>query len=88
MKIVKRHKNNSQHSENFGIWSGKTLADIQMNWHGYQVSFGGLQGNIDHIKIGDNSHDAFIWFDDPQEARVLGQRLIDIADENDRRNKK
>jgi hypothetical protein len=88
MKIIKRHKNRTKHSEHFGIWSGVTLADIQMNWHGYQVSFGGLQDNIDHIKVGDNSHDAFIWFDDIQEARVLGQRLIDIADENDRRNKK
>jgi len=85
MKIVKKHKNRTKHSEDFGIWSGVTLADITMNWCGYQVSFGGLQDQIDHIKVGDNSHDAFLWFDNIAEAKMLGQRLVEIAEEQEKR---
>jgi hypothetical protein len=86
MKIVKRHKSRTKYSEQFGIWSGVTLANIPMGAHDHQTSFGGLQDKINHIKVGDNSNDAFIWFDDMNEARVLGQRLIDIANESDKRN--
>ena len=86
MRIVKRHKSRTKHSEEFGIHSGKTIANVEINWCGSQVSFGGLQGKITHIKVGDTSNDAFLWFDDMEEARTLGQRLVDIANESDKRN--
>jgi hypothetical protein len=81
MKIVKLHKVNSAHSEQFGIWSGKTLANIPVGKTDHQVSHGGLKGQIDHIKVGDGSHEAFLWFDDLQEAYELGGKLIELATE-------
>jgi hypothetical protein len=81
MKIVKSHKNRSAHSESFGIWSGKTLAEIPVGEHDHQVSFGGLQDKIEHIKVGNGSFDAFLWFDNIQEAGEFGQKLVDIAQE-------
>ena len=80
MKIVKKHKNRSAHSEAFGIWSGKTLAEIPVGIHDHQVSAGGLNDQIEYIKVGDGSHNAFLWFDNPEEAREFGQRLIELAD--------
>ena len=85
MKIVKKHKNRSAHSEEFGVWSGKTLADIPVNKHDYQVSFGGLQDRIDHIKVGNNDYDAFLWFTDMQEVKEFGQRLVELAEEAEKR---
>ena len=79
MKIVKAHKNRSAHSEAFGIWSGKTLAEIPVGIHDHQVSHGGLQDRIDHIKVGDGTFEAFLWFDNIQEAGELGQKLVDLA---------
>lgn len=80
MKIVKVHKKRSPHSQVFGVWSGKTLASIPVGIHDHQVTAGGLKDQIDHIKVGDGSHDAFLWFDDPKEAGELGQRLIELAE--------
>jgi len=79
MKIVKAHKNRSAHSESFGIWSGKTLSEIPVGLHDHQVTAGGLSDQIDHIKVGDGSHEAFLWFDNPEEAGEFGQRLIELA---------
>lgn len=81
MKIVKQHKNRSAHSEAFGIWSGKTLAEIPVGIYDYQVTTGGLNDKLDHIKVGNGSFDAFLWFDNIQEAGQFGQRLIEIAEE-------
>ena len=69
MKIVKQHKNRSAHSEQFGIWSGKTLADIPVRKNDYHVTWGGVQDKIHHIKVGNLSHDAFLWFTDMQEVK-------------------
>ena len=85
MKIVKLHKNNSAHSEQFGIWSGKTLAEIPVGKNDYQVSHGGLNNQIDHIKVGDGNHNAFLWFDSMQEVYDFGGRLIELAIEADTR---
>lgn len=85
MKIVKTHKNRSAHSEAFGIWSGKTLAEIPVGIHHHQVTTGGLNDKLDHIKVGNGSFDAFLWFDNIQEAGEFGQRLIEIAEEAKRR---
>lgn len=79
MKIVKQHKNRTKTSEEFGIHSGKTIADIPINVIAAQCSYGGLGGKVDYIKIGDTSHDAFIWFDDLKEVRALGARLVEFA---------
>ena len=79
MKIVKAHKNRSAHSEAFGIWSGKTLTEIPVGKHDYQIAYGGLQDKIDHIKVGNGSYEAFLWFDSVQEAGEFGQKLIDVA---------
>ena len=79
MKIVKSHKNHSAHSESFGIWSGKTLAEIPVGIHDHQVTTGGLADQLDHIKVGNGSFDAFLWFDNIQEAGEFGQKLVDIA---------
>ena len=54
MKIVKQHKNRSVHSEAFGIYSGKTLAEVDAS-----CSHGGTMDQIQYIKIGDCSHSAF-----------------------------
>lgn len=83
MKIVKSHKNRSAHSEQFGVWSGKTLNDIKVDPHACCVAHGGLADQIDHVKIG--TGDAFVWFDDLDEVRRLGVKLIEIADENAKR---
>ena len=88
MKIVKKHKNCSAHSERFGIWSGKTLADIAIDINACQVSHGELGGQIVHIKIGNNDHDAFIWFEDMQEVMSLGKKLVRLADEAQKRSYK
>lgn len=85
MKIVKLHKVNSAHSEQFGIWSGKTLAEIPVNKNHHQISHGGIQGQIDHIKVGDGSHEAFLWFDNMQEVYDFGGKLIELAIESDTR---
>lgn len=85
MKIVKRHKNRSAHSEAFGIFSGKTLADIKIGINETGSSYGGLNDMIDHIKVGDTSHEAFLWFDDMQEAEILGRKLIEYAEEAESR---
>ena len=79
MKIVKQHKNRSAHSEAFGIFSGKTLADIPINVIASQCTYGGLGGKIDHIKVGDTSHGAFLWFDDLDEVAALGEKLVYYA---------
>ena len=85
MKIVKKHKNRSAHSEHFGIWSGKTLADITIDINAHQVTQGELSGQIVHVKVGNNSHDAFLWFENMQELRSLGQKFTRLADEAERR---
>lgn len=85
MKIVKTHKIRSAHSEQFGLWSGKTLADIPVRFNDYQVSFGGVQDKIDHIKVGNLVHEAFLWFTDMQEVREFGQKLVELAEEAERR---
>jgi hypothetical protein len=79
MKIVKRHKNHSAHSEAFGIWSGKTLADIPVGIYDHQVTTGGCNDKLDHIKVGNGSFDAFLWFDNIKEAGEFGQKLVDLA---------
>jgi len=85
MKIVKQHKNRSVHSEAFGIFSGKTLADIKVGINETRCSHGGLNDMIDYIKVGDTSHGAFLWFDDIQEAEILGRKLIEYAEEAESR---
>lgn len=85
MKIVKLHKVNSAHSEQFGIWSGKTLAEIPVGKNDHQVSHGGLQDQIDHIKVGDGNYEAFLWFDNMQEVYEFGGKLIELAIESDTR---
>jgi hypothetical protein len=81
MKIVKQHKNRSVHSEAFGIYSGKTLAEVNAN----NCSHGGTMDQIHYIKIGDCSHGAFLWIDDLDEAKVLGDKLIEFWAESRRR---
>jgi hypothetical protein len=85
MKIVKHHKVRSKTSKQFGIWSGKVLSEIPVGLNKYQVSHGGFNDKIDHIKVGNLSHDCFLWFDDIQEAKEFGLNLIDIAEEQERR---
>jgi hypothetical protein len=85
MKIVKQHKNRSVHSEAFGIFSGKTLADIKVGINETGCTHGGTNDMIDYIKVGDTSHGAFLWFDDIQEAEILGRKLIEFAEEAERR---
>ena len=80
MKIVKQHKVRAKSSEEFGIFSGKTIADIPINKIAAQCTYGGLGGKIEHIKIGDTSHDAFIWFDDLDEVAALGKALVYYAE--------
>lgn len=79
MKIVKAHKSRSAHSEAFGIWSGKTLAEIPVGKHDHQIAYGGLQDKIEHIKVGNGSYEAFLWFDNVQEAGEFGQKLVAVA---------
>lgn len=86
MKIVKSHKNRSAHSEQFGIWSGKTLNDIEVNPHATCATISELANQIVAVKIGNG--DAFIWFDDLDEVRRLGVKLIEIADEDAKRRGK
>ena len=86
MKIVKQHKNRSAHSELFGIWAGKTLQEVEVNPHATCATHGGLNDMIDHVKIGQG--EAFIWLDDMDEARRLGVRLIEFADEDAKRRGK
>ena len=43
---------------------------------------------IEYIKIGDTSHDAFLWFDDLDEAKVLADKLIEFWAESRRRSSK
>ncbi len=85
MKIVKQHKNRSAYSESFGIYSGKTLADIPFDVHTHAVSHGGLNDQIDYIKIGNTSHDAFLWFDNIDELKPFADKLLEIANEHERR---
>ncbi len=81
MKIVKQHKNRSVHSEAFGIYSGKTLAEV----NAYNCSHGGTMDQIHYIKIGDTSHDAFLWIDNLEEAKQLGEKLIEFYEESEKR---
>ena len=81
MKIVKQHKNRSAHSEAFGIFSGKTLADIEIDHIASACTHGELGGQIVHIKVGDTSHEAFLYFDDMIEAERLGKKLVGLAEE-------
>ena len=85
MKIVKQHKNRSVHSEAFGIFSGKTLADIEIDHIASACTGGGLSDRIDHVKVGNTSHGAFLWFDDLEEAKALGDKLIEFWAESRRR---
>lgn len=88
MKIVKAHKSRSAHSESFGMWSGKTLAEIPVGIHDHQVTTGGLSDQLVNIKVGNGSFDAFLWFDNIQEAGEFGQKLVDIAMEAANRERK
>jgi hypothetical protein len=83
MKIVKRHKNRTAHSENFGVWPGKTLLDQEVDVHATIASHGGCNDRIDYVKIG--CGDAFIWFDDMEEVRRLGEKLVEFAEEAKKR---
>ena len=74
MKIVKQHKNRSVHSEAFGIFSGKTLAEVDAS----NCSHGGTMDRIEYIKIGDCSHDAY-WLLFLDEAKnSLADKLIEF----------
>ena len=79
MKIVKRHKSRSAHSEAFGIWSGKTLQEVEVDKHAACVTHGVLADQIVHVKVGQG--DAFIWLDDMNEVHNLGRKLIELANE-------
>ena len=81
MKIVKQHKNRSVHSEAFGIYSGKTLAEVDAS----NCSHGGTMDQIQYIKIGDCSHSAFLWIDNLDEAKQLGDKLIEFYEESIKR---
>ena len=83
MKIVKTHKKRSANSEEFGIWSGKTLLEVDVDPHATCVTMSQLADQIVAVKIGNG--DAFIWFDDLDEVRRLGVKLIEIADEDAKR---
>lgn len=83
MKIVKKHRSRSAHSEPFGIWSGKTLEEVKVDPHATCATYGVLDDMIVHVKIG--TGDAFLWIDDLDEARALGEKLIEIADEQAKR---
>lgn len=85
MKIVKQHKNRSAYSESFGIYSGKTLADIPFGVHTHAVTAGGLNDKIEYVKIGNTSHDAFLWFDNMDELKPFAEKLLEIASEHERR---
>lgn len=87
MKIVKQHKSRSVHSEAFGIFSGKTLADIEIDHIASVVTHGGISDRIDHVKVGNTSHPAFLWFDDLTEVERLGKKLVEYAEEYKRRRK-
>ena len=56
-----------------------------MGKNAHQVSHGGCQDQIDHIKVGDGSHEAFLWFDNMQEVYDFGGKLIELAIESDNR---
>ena len=83
MKIVKSHKNRTAHSENFGVWAGKTLLDQEVDQHASLCNHGGVSDSIEHVKIGYG--DAFVWFDDMDEVRRLGEKLLEIAEEAEKR---
>ena len=86
MKIVKQHKNRSPHSQSFGIFSGKVVAELNSFQNGLgQVTSGGLNGKLDYIKIGDTSQSHFIWIDDFAEAKAFGEKLIALSEEHERR---
>ena len=85
MKIVKQHKNRSAHSEAFGIYSGKTLADIEIDHIASACTHGGTNDQIDYVKVGNTSHGAFLWFDDISEVSRLGRKLVELAEEYERR---
>ena len=85
MKIVKQHKSRSVHSEAFGIFSGKTLTDIEIDHIASACTHGGTNDRIDHVKVGDTSHGAFLWFDDIGEVSRLGRKLVEYAEEYERR---
>ena len=83
MKIVKSHKNRTAHSENFGVWAGKTLLDQEVDQHASLCNHGGVSDRIEHVKIGYG--DAFVWLDDMEEVRRLGEKLVEIAEEAKKR---
>ena len=86
MKIVKRHKHATKTSEMFGCHPGKTVTELENFKHGIgQISSGGYSDELQYIKIGDCTHDFFLWIDNFEEARAFGEKLIAFADEADRR---
>ena len=86
MKIIKRHKNATKTSELFGCHPGKTVAELEIFKDGIgQISSGGLNDQLQYIKIGDCTNEFFLWIDNFEEARAFGEKLIAYADEADRR---
>ena len=86
MKIVKQHKSRTKHSESFGIYTGKTVEELENFKHGLgQVTCGGISDQLQYIKIGDCTKDYFLWIDNFAEARAFGEKLIAFADEHDDR---
>ena len=79
MKIVKHHKHNTKSSELFGVFPGKPIAEIPINIVAAQCTYGGLDGKVQYIKVGDTSHDAFLWFDNLDEVAALGEKLVYYA---------
>ena len=86
MKIVKTYKNGSKGTEIFGFFPGKTIAEIPINIVASQCTYGGLDGKVQYIKVGDTSHDAFLWFDNLDEVAALGEKLAYYANKGKERN--
>jgi hypothetical protein len=51
--------------------------------HASLCNHGGVSDSIEHVKIGYG--DAFVWLDDMEEVRRLGEKLLEIAEEAEKR---
>ena len=83
MKIVKKYKSNISTAETFGVWPGKTIAVICSS----DISHGGINDRIEYVKVGNAHHEAFLWFDDLDDARAIGETLLEFANEAERRDR-
>ncbi len=71
----------------FGVHSGKTLEEVKFTSEAglHSFTYGGLNNKVDYIKYGFGDH--FLWFEDMEDARKFGEKLVQLSTDAQKINK-